>query len=128
MRLLDPVELAVLPTGGLLAEQGHGQAFLHERLAHPIHCGGPTVDRLGNLRIVPAWPAFANIGFEQNLGVQDYGRCPFPSAAQFLQMDTLCIGQTNNIFGQRHGQAPGRGNPCRKTHALLKVNLGRLKH
>ena len=117
MGLLGAIELAVLPAGGLLAEQRRRETLLHERLAHPVHRGGPTRDRLGNPFIVPALPTFADIGLEQNAHVDQHGRRPLAGADEVIQLGPLFIGQTNNVFGQRHGQAPGRGDPSRKTRA-----------
>jgi hypothetical protein len=60
-------------------------------------------------------------------GADQHGRRPLPGADQVLQLGALVSGQTDNLFGQRHGQIPGRGYPSKKTHALLEVNSGRVE-
>ena len=97
--LLGAVELAILATGGLLPKQRRRQPLLHERLAHPVHRRGSTLHRLGNLLIVPAQPARAGIGLEQNAGVDQHGRRLLAGADQVIKLGALVGGQANNVFG-----------------------------
>lgn len=99
MCLLGAVELTILPAGGLLAQQRRRQPLLHERLAHPVHRGGPAFHGLGNPLVVPTRPARAGIGLEPNPGVDDHGRRPLPGVDPLIQLGAFLSGQTDNVFG-----------------------------
>ncbi len=128
MRFLGAIELAILSAGRLFPEQRRRESLFHERLADPVHRGGPAFHRLSHPLIVPARPARARIGLEQNARVEDHRRRSRPRAAQILPLGALFIGQADDVFGQRHRRLQVGGYPHRKTHALLEVNSDRVKY
>lgn len=99
MRCLGAVELAILSAGRLFPEQRRRESLFHERPADPVHRGGPAFHRLGNPRIVPAWPVRPGIGLEQNAGMEDRRCGPLLSADQIIQLGAFLGAQADDVFG-----------------------------
>ena len=128
MGLLGAIELAVLPAGGLLAEQRRREPLFDERLAHPVHRGGPTLHRLGDLLVVPtrgpAAPASA-LSKMRAWRVVDAARFPVRVSSSH-SVRSSAVRRTMYLGSGMIGLQVG-GDPHRKTQVPLEVNSGRVK-
>src|SRR5260221_4075182 len=85
------------PTGGT-ALQCCGEALLNELLAPSPNGGWAYFQRLTDVLISPAWPAWAHIGFQQNACVQEFARCRFPYRNHLVELGSLVCGQCDHVF------------------------------
>ena len=68
-----------------LADEDRVQPLFHEALPQPMHGRGTDLERLGDSRIRPPRPPFADIRLQEDLGPQPLVGSPFAGLDQGLQ-------------------------------------------